>query len=146
MNMFCKLFTGILTAAILVVAPLQTVSAQQTQQAKQTQQKPRVKTIFDYKTELGLSDEQIKRMKELLNNLNNDAKVKRAKLTIIDNDIKTLIEKDAQMALIKAKVNEAYAIQAEIRVADIETGRNINAVLTPMQLRKWQEIRASAKK
>jgi septal ring factor EnvC (AmiA/AmiB activator) len=114
--------------------------------AQEEQQQQTVKTIFDYKTELRLTDDQVAKIREYLNDLGKEIRIFRAKLTLVDVDLQSLIEKDADMGLIKNKIKEAYDIQASIKMADVEAARNINNVLRPEQLKKWKEIQAEARK
>ena len=104
-----------------------------------------VKTIFDYRDELKLSDDQVKKIRENLSALDKEVRVLRAKLTLVEVDLENLLEKEGDMAQIKSKVKEVFDIQASIRIADIETSRKINAVMTPAQLKKWREIQAAAR-
>jgi len=127
-------------AAIFLMIGFGTAFAQQ--QAQQG------KTIFDYKSDLKLTDDQVKKMRELLGDLDKEVKVYRAKLTLIDVDLQNLMEKEGDMNDLRKKIKEAYDIQASIKIADIETARKINQVLKPDQLKKWREIQqeAAAKK
>jgi hypothetical protein len=102
------------------------------------------KTIFDYKSDLKLTDDQVKKMRELLGDLDKEVKVYRAKLTLIDVDLQNLMEKEGDMSDLRKKIKEAYDIQASIKIADIETARKINQVLKPDQLKKWREIQQEA--
>ena len=112
----------------------------------QDEQQQTVKTIFDYKTELRLTDDQVTKIREYLNDLGKEIRVMRAKLTLVDVDLQSMMEKDADMGAIKGKIKEAYDIQATIKMADVEAARNINNVLRPEQLKKWKEIQAEARK
>lgn len=110
------------------------------------QEQTKKKTIFDYKAELNLNDDQVAKIKEQISSLNNEVKISRAKLTILDAEVRKLVEKDGDMTQIKAKVKEAFDIQAQMRIADIEATRKINAVLGQDQMKKWREIQAAEKK
>lgn len=114
------------------------------QQAQEGQQKQAVKTIFDYKAELNLTDDQVKKIKEYITTLDKDVKVFRAKLTILDADVQSLMKKDGDLNEIKKKIREAFDIQASIKIADLEASRKINETLKPEQLNKWREIQAAA--
>jgi len=109
-----------------------------------TQPREPVKTIFDYKAELGMTDDQAKRIREILTALERETRVLRAKFTIVDVEVQKLIEADGDLGLINTKIREAFEIQASIKMADVEASRKINAVLKPEQLRKWHEIKAAA--
>jgi len=116
--------------------------------AQQAEESPRqqtaVKTIFDYKADLNLTDDQVKKIREQLSALDKEVRVLRARLTIADVDLQGLLEKDGDINEIKKKVKEAFDIQASIRIADIEAARKINGILRPEQIKKWREIQAEA--
>jgi len=91
-----------------------------------------------------MTDDQAKRIREILTALERETRVLRAKFTIVDVEVQKLIEADGDLGLIKTKIREAFEIQASIKIADVEASRKINAVLKPEQLRKWHEIKAAA--
>ena len=100
------------------------------------------KTIFDFRKELNLTDEQVRRIREHISILEREIASLRAKLTISDIELQKLIEKEEDMVQIRLKIRETFNIQAEIRIIDIETVRDIDKVLTPIQLIKWRKIKA----
>jgi hypothetical protein len=102
------------------------------------------KTIFDYKSDLKLTDDQVKKIREHLGDLDKEVRVLRAKHTLIEVDLQGLMEKEGDMNEVKKKIKEAYDIQASIKIADVDTARKINAVLKPEQLKRWREIQAEA--
>jgi hypothetical protein len=110
------------------------------------QEQTKKKMIFDYKAELNLTDEQVAKMKDQISSLNNEVKISRAKLTILDAEVRKLIENDGDMTQIKAKIKEAFDIQAQMRIADIEAARKINSLLSAGQLKKWRELQAAERK
>lgn len=120
--------------------------AQQSKPQPQQQQKAAVKTIFDYRSELKLTDDQVKKIKEHLSELNKEITILRAKLTLVEANLQELLKKDGEMDQIKNKIREAFDIQASIRIADIEATRKINAVMTPEQLKKWRGIQSAARR
>lgn len=132
----------VLVIAIFLMVGFGTAFAQQAEELPR--QQTVVKTIFDYKADLNLTDDQVKRIREQLSALDKEVRVLRARLTIADVDLQGLLEKEGDMNEIKKKVNEAFDIQASIRIADIEAARKINGILRPEQLKKWREIQAEA--
>jgi len=116
------------------------------QDAGQDQRRAKVKTIFDFKAELKLTDEQEQKIKTILTDLNKDVQVKRARLVILNSEIEELMKKEGDLAEIKKKLDESFSIQSSIKYADIEASRNINKTLTPDQLKKWKEIQAAERK
>jgi len=104
-----------------------------------------VKTIFDYKSELTLSDDQEQRMRQILVNLNKELQVERAKLTILSYDLEELIRKEADLDSIKRALQQEAELRASIAYADLAAGRQINSTLTNDQLTRWRAIQASAR-
>lgn len=105
-----------------------------------------IKTIFDYASELKLSNEQVKGIRDVLLELNKNVTVSKAKLVILTNDLQDLIVKDGDIALIKTRIKEAFDIQANMSIDDIVGARRINSILTPEQIKKWHEIQAASAK
>lgn len=116
------------------------------QDAGQAQKKGKVKTIFDFKADLKLTDEQEQKIKTILTDLNKDVQVKRARLVILNSEIEELLKKEGDLAEIKKKLDESFSIQSSIKYGDIEASRNINKTLTPEQLKKWRDIQAAERK
>jgi hypothetical protein len=102
-------------------------------------------SIFEYKTDLNLSDAQIKKMKDVLDELNKDNRILQAKRTLADADLQSLLDKEADIQEIKAKLREISDLAITARIADIEAARKINAVMSASQLKKWREIQAAAR-
>jgi septal ring factor EnvC (AmiA/AmiB activator) len=137
---------GLVKVTVLVIAVFLMVAfgAAFAQQAEEPRQQTAVKTIFDYRAELNLTDDQVRMIREHLSALEKEVRVLRARLTIADVDLQSLLEKEGDINEIKKKVKEAFEIQASIRIADIEASRKINGVLKTEQLKKWREIQAEA--
>ena len=112
--------------------------------AQTTTQPQRPRTIFDYKTELNLSDRQEQDIKSVLGELNKEAVVTRAKLTLLEVEIGDLIKSDGDLEQIRKKLKDAADIQVALKFADIVATRRINKTLSPEQLKRWREIQAAA--
>jgi Spy/CpxP family protein refolding chaperone len=119
--------------------------AQQTQ-SSQPQGQPQVKTIFDYKKELGLTDDQVKKMQDHIAAMNKERKPLGERVAASNKELATLIDKQGDMGEIRKKVKEVYDTLATMRIADIEWNRKIMAVLKPEQVKKWRELQAAARK
>jgi Spy/CpxP family protein refolding chaperone len=107
--------------------------------------KRQVRTILDYKTDLNLTEPQTNKIRDYMNTLDKDFRVMKANLSLVNVDLQNLIEKDAEISEIKKKIRETYDIQASMRIADLETARNINKLLSTEQLKKWKAIRSQGK-
>lgn len=99
-----------------------------------------VKMIWDYKTQLALSDTQVNDIKGAINNFQQQVLQLRQKLQAVEGDIQDMIQKKADMNALQAKLNESAGIQVQLRVADIQTARTVDGVLTAEQTTKWKAI------
>lgn len=108
--------------------------------AQASQQQRRIKTIFDYKQELGLTDAQETQIKDALKKL--AAYLKECQTRILKNltEVKSLRDQDADIEKIKPFLRSNADIQVEMGVADIQASRQINRILKPEQLTKWRDI------
>lgn len=104
----------------------------------------RAKTIFDYKKELALSDAQERDIKTILENLNKEVVVTRAKLTLLEVEIGDLIKNEADLEQIRKKLREAADMQVMMKLADIAATRRIYHTLSAEQLKRWRAIQATA--
>ena len=133
--------TAALAGVLLTCALVSTQGYAQTTKPA-TEQKT---TIFDYKKELKLTDEQEQKIRQLLLDLSKQLQIEQAKLTLANADLEELLKKEAELEKIKEAVNREAAIRATITYADLAAGRQINAVLTPAQLKQWREIQEKAR-
>jgi NH3-dependent NAD+ synthetase len=104
----------------------------------------RGRTIFDYKKDLNLSDRQEQDIKNILEDLNKEIRVTRAKATLIDVEIGDLIKKEGDLEQIRKRLRELYDLEIALKMADIVAGRKINGTLSPEQLKRWKAIQAEA--
>lgn len=111
-------------------------------QASAPQQAPRnpVKMIWEYKEELGLSDSQATDMKGAFDSFQKESLRLRSKLQVSELDFQDLLEKKADIDTIKQKLTEIADLQVQMELANIETARKIDGVLTDDQTNKWKEI------
>lgn len=107
--------------------------------------KAAVKTIFDYQKELGLTDKQLADIRAALKGLQDSLATLGQKLQVVDKEAAQAIQADAPLPQIRAKLQEVAAVQIDMRIADIDTSRKVNAILTKAQLAKWHEIQKKAR-
>ncbi len=107
-------------------------------------QQPR-RTIFDYRTELNLTEQQERDIRKLLADLNRDLRLARAKLTILQYDLEDMIDKEEDLKVIRKTLNEEAGLRARLRYDDLVATRKINNVLSPAQLQQWRGIQAAAR-
>jgi hypothetical protein len=114
--------------------------------AEPAKDQPKVKTIFDYKQELSLSDEQISSMKAQLSELNTSVKTSRELLTKLENDYRALIAKDSTTpAQAKVKLEEIADATVTMRLKDLEISRKITGTMSADQREKWKAIQAKVR-
>jgi len=102
------------------------------------------KTIFSYKTEIGLSEKQIGDMKALVEKLQIAINEKSKIIMDSRSELAKMIKNRDNLKLIKAQLEKISASQVELSYYDIETARKIESILTPEQLKKWQNVQQTA--
>ena len=102
-------------------------------------------TIFDYKQQLNITDDQEKKMKAALNELQTAAKTANQNLNRLEGEYRKLISQDASIEKARAKLKEIAEAQVELRLADLRTSRKLTGVLKPEQMAKWKELQAKMK-
>lgn len=117
------------------------------------------KTIVDYKKELGLQKDQIDRIKSTLaqfqtymSAIAKDVGDKLAAIKSAAQEYQKMVETHADLETMKAKLRqiadmrrELIEIQYKSSVLDLTTSRDVEAILTPAQLKKWHALQAEAK-
>lgn len=111
----------------------------------QTDSEKRPKMLWDYQKELEISDNQMAGIKEAITEFEGNLAEMRSKLQTVELDLQDLIDKKADVNLIKKKLSESAILQIEIRLAEILTSRKIDSMLSPTQMKMWKEIRAKEK-
>ena len=84
-------------------------------------------------------------MEQILADLSHDLQVERAKLTLVNYDLKDLIKKEGKLHEIKEALQRQANLQVSMAYTDLVAGRHINSVLTPAQLSTWRHIQAAAR-
>ncbi|MBT9584848.1 hypothetical protein IV102_16000 [bacterium] len=106
---------------------------------------PKIKTIFHYKTELGLSDAQIEAIKSELVNLNSNFKQSKAKIAQLEAEFRALIAREASTEEAKSKLQQIAEATVAFRLTDFETSRRITATMSAEQKARWAAIRSQLK-
>ncbi|MBU2222143.1 MAG: hypothetical protein KJ722_05935 [Candidatus Omnitrophica bacterium] len=99
-----------------------------------------IKTIFDYKDELGLSKNQIESIRTLVDKLKAIFDGNNKKLNNLRNELGAMLKNKEKLGQIKEQLIKISNIQIENSYADIETSRNIEGILFTEQLNKWKEM------
>jgi len=111
------------------------------QQAQSNSPQQEEKTIFSFKNEIGLSDEQENKIKALLFDSENSMKTYNRDLNPLLVELGAMIKKEEDLNLIKSKLTEISKIQIEIECYRIENARKIRGVLSADQIKKWEDIK-----
>ena len=107
---------------------------------------PQIKTIYDYKAELGLDDTQISKLRATLGGFAKDTGAKRDELLKARQDYARLVEGHGALDAMKVKLQQIGALEFDLRWLDVTTSRNIESILSPAQLTKWRTLQAEARK
>lgn len=135
-----KLKVMLLVAFILAMGVVPTMAQQPSPSPQQ------VPTIFSYKTELGLTDDQVNRMQTRLKALQTSVSASREKLNALQKDYQALVSNESTpLPTIEAKLKEIAAVQVASQMEDLKASRDILAILSADQLKKWRGIQAAAR-
>jgi hypothetical protein len=111
-----------------------------------TQQQNKIKTIFNYKSELALTDKQVADLVAILNNFQKYLNEQGGQLRDLRKKLNDLIKQKAELKSIREVLEQIAKIQVEASYTDVETSRKVEGTLTPSQMKKWTNIQESAKK
>lgn len=103
------------------------------------------KTIFDYRKEIGLTEKQATDIRAALKGLQQRLASLTEQLQAADKKCTQTIASEAPIAQIRAALQEMANITVEMRIADVETSRKVNSILSSDQLAKWREIQKKAR-
>ena len=134
-----QLFITMLTGQVLLIALSMSPAFSQTA-APQA-----IKTIFDFKSELNLTDAQEKQIKDILIDLNRELQLEKAKHTIAGIELQDLVKQEADLDRIRSALDREAALRASMTYADLVATRKINKVLSAEQLQKWRSIQDAAR-
>ena len=98
------------------------------------------KTIFSFKSELGLTDDQEVKLKALLYDEQSFIDANNATLKTLGTALGKMIKDKADMQGIKNKLEEISQIQVKVSYRNIEDSRKVEMILSPDQLAKWKDI------
>ncbi|MBF0523207.1 MAG: Spy/CpxP family protein refolding chaperone [Candidatus Omnitrophica bacterium] len=108
--------------------------------AGQQAQAPAAKSIFDYQQELNLTDKQVESLKKSMADFRTQMSDFQQKMAALRQDLTAAIRDKAPIKDIRKKAEKIGSLQVDATMADIETSRKIEELLTPDQLNKWKVI------
>ena len=99
-------------------------------------------SLLRHAKELGLSDEQVTKLKSLITDYKKTRIRDKADMKLAEVDVLTLAhDEKADMSAIESAVHKSEAAQAKLRLDGIRALRAASAVLTPEQREKWRSSR-----
>lgn len=134
MNKLAKLFGAVALSFALIASP----AAAAPKKGAKAQQK--VKTIFDYKDELGITDDQVKKLKDNVVELQKELQSFREKIVEANKELGPKLQEEASLDAIRPLLQKIANYQVDMRLADISAARKINGTLKPEQLKKWRDV------
>ncbi len=105
----------------------------------------KVKTLIDYKSELNLSDKQVKEIKDTLIAYQTVVTQQRKALSQYEKEYSGLVSERAPLEQIKSKLRQITDTSFNLRFADVQTARKVESTLSADQLKKWRDIQAKVR-
>jgi Spy/CpxP family protein refolding chaperone len=99
-----------------------------------------VKTIFNFKDDIGLTDDQEVKLKALLYDEQSFMDAQNTTLKALGIELSKMIEQKDDMQAIKNKLEDIAKIQVDVSYRNILDSRSSETILTPDQLAKWRDI------
>ena len=99
-----------------------------------------VKTIFNFKDDIGLTDDQEVKLKALLYDEQSFMDSQNSTLKALGIELSKMIEQKTDMQAIRGKLEEIAKIQVDVSYRNILDSRSSETILTPDQLAKWRDI------
>ncbi len=98
-----------------------------------------IRHLLKHEKEIGLSAEQVTKLKELQLNLDKNRIKMEADIQVAEREVKALTDDEkSDIAAIEAKLKESANVQIGLRVLSVKTRRDALALLTPEQRAKEQ--------
>jgi len=101
-----------------------------------------IRTIYQYKAELGLTDKQEGDLKKILGDFQVYFTEKKKALAALQAQFGEMIKNKEALKKIRKHLENMARIQVDASCFDIEISRKVEGILTPKQLAKWKAIQA----
>lgn len=101
----------------------------------------KVKLIYRFQEELGITDEQLESLKTIKNTVKKDIIMKKAEIEVISVDIKAALEvDDIDVTAVNALIDKKYEIKKAKAKITVEALAKLKNVLTPAQKDKLKML------
>jgi protein CpxP len=98
-----------------------------------------IRHLLKHEKDIGLSAEQVTRLKEMQLNLDKNRIKMEADIQVAERELRALMEEDkTEMSAIESKLKQSEDIQIGLRLLSIKTRREALTLLTPEQRTKQQ--------
>lgn len=128
---------------MLLLAVLGAPAVSQDEPAKD--EPKRVKTIVDYREELGLTQQQIDQVAEALKNFQETINSQRNAMVQYEKEYTELLKAHAPLPEIKQKLIQIEGARTKLRYADVVTSRKVESIMSEEQMTKWRGIQAEVR-
>lgn len=106
---------------------------------------PKTKTLVDFRTEIGLSEEQVQTVNKTLELFKTSLKTYQDKLLANEKELQILLAQKADLERVKTALRLSSDLLFQMQYLDVVTSRKVEAIMTPEQLKKWQDIQQKLK-
>lgn len=125
-------------------APAETPPAASPSAAPSQVPQPQVHAIWDYQKQIGLSDDQVARIKKTIKDLQTKANAARTPWMTTKDQLDKLLEKDnSDLAAIRSKMQTLANIEIDMKLENLKAVRALHKIMTPQQMAKWRDIQKS---
>ena len=98
-----------------------------------------IRHLLKHEKEIGLSAEQVTKLKEMQLNLDKSRIKMEADIQVAERELKALMDEEkTDMAAMESKLKQSEDVQIALRLLSIKTRRDATALLTPEQRAKQQ--------
>ena len=120
--------------------------AQDASASKPAQPEAGIRTIYQYKAELGLTDKQESDLKKVLGDFQIYFIEAQKTLAALQAELGDMITKKEDIKKIRKQLEKMAVTQVDASCFDIETSRKVEGIFTPEQWAKWKAIQADFQK
>lgn len=102
-------------------------------------------TLLDYRSELALTDQQVKTIQKTLLAYHTVVSHERKSLSSYEKEYSALVASGAPLEEIKSKLRQCTDATFNLRLADVSTARKVESVLSAAQLKTWHNLQAKVR-
>ena len=104
-----------------------------------------IPTILTYKDQLGLSDAQVKLIRDAVEDFRQQAVTLSGKIKTTEAALEKDLAAHAELPVVKQKLQAYYDARCALHYADLAMGRKLEGVLSAEQLKQWRALQLKAR-